>query len=108
MPKPTVLLITRNCFKCCRCGLGRNLLEELKEKGRCDGREFNLDELPKDHFMVKYARGCGLCHFPTFIIQHPQQKIPDVKVWGNDAKGWTTGQIRQQVEAAITAVWKAK
>ena len=88
MVKPVVCLFTRDDCRPCRCGLGRNLLEELKDANRCDCAEFNLSQLAKDHRAAQYARRYGLNHFPTFIISHPERVDVAEKIWADDNKKW--------------------
>ncbi len=108
MPKPVVYLFTRDDCLRCRCGLARNLLDELKNKNRCTGEEFNLSQLPKDCDAAKYARGRGFRHFPTFLICHPAHKDALEKIWGDDGDKWNNNKIRQEVDAALDRVWRMR
>ncbi len=108
MAKPFVYLLTSNGCRPCYCGLGRNLLKELEDNDRCDGVEFNLSLLPKDHVVGKWATRYGFRHFPAFLFFHPTKlDIQDFrdKVCTDTSDKWKKGAMRKEVDVALDKIW---
>lgn len=112
--KPIVLLFTRDDCQdkdnACTCPLARILLQSVAN--RCDAKEMNLTRIAKaglgdpnyDYF--KYARARGY-RVPLFLVKHPDDRMPEVKVHGfGRRKEFNSQIIKKELNDAITAVWK--